>query len=296
MTTAIKEAERKQLEYVTQVQKNITSAIEKEYNKRYNKLKKSLQKKKDLYNAQYEQEDHDKTISQYQRKINEIQQQITNLARDTSLAGQLKRQQLEQKLASKQKEFNDYIKDYEKKQENKRFDEESDKLNKELEKMLDPKNIADLVNQALIDGFVTIGNEVIELDTLMSNWLDETGDGLYAIGDILKSELVDNLTTAQELLSQMGLIDTNVSTKGRNISTTPLSTVELSTADYRALETGLQRLLQNNTSSGGQIVQIENLLTVKGNMVEDMLPQVQEMLNQATSELLDGLAQQVSLK
>ena len=52
------------------------------------------------------------------------------------------------------------IRDKEKENGNNRFDEEMDKLDQELEEALDPQNIADLVNKALVDGFVTIGDEV----------------------------------------------------------------------------------------------------------------------------------------
>lgn len=294
--TSIKDAQKDIAQTITDVQKQISSAIEEEYNKRYNKLKESLQKEKDLYNAQYEQEDWDNKLAQENRKLDEIKQQMSDLSRDTSLAGQLKLQQLREEYEAQQKVIDDMIRDKEKENGNNRFDEEMEKLDQELEDVLDPQNIADLVNKALVDGFVTIGNEVIELDTLMSGWLDSTGDGLYAIGDILKSELIDNLVVAQGLLSQMGLIDINTSGKGRSVVTTPVSTVGLSTQDYKTLEKGLQKLVQNNSQTGEQIVQIENLLTVQGNVVEDVLPQLQDMLNKARTEIFDELAQQVLTK
>ena len=49
----------------------------------------------------------------------------------------------------------------------------------------------------------------MELDDLMTTWLDETGDGLYALGDVLKSELLDNLVNAHKILGDMNMFNTN---------------------------------------------------------------------------------------
>ena len=39
----------------------------------------------------------------------------------------------------------------------------------------------------------------------MTNWIDESGDGLYALGGQLKTELVDNLQAAKTIMDEMGL-------------------------------------------------------------------------------------------
>lgn len=297
LNNTIKDLQREQLEYITDLQKDITSAIENELTKRYNKLKEALEKEKDLYNKQFEQEDHDKNVATYQREIDELQQQIADLARDTSLAGQLKREQLEQELADKQEEFNDYIREYEKDKGNERFDEEINKVDEELENALDPQNIADLVNKALVDGFVTIGDEVITLDTLMTDWLDETGDGLYAIGELLKSELIDNIKTAQSLLGDLGLDYTgtgNAGAKGRSVNDIDVAP---STREYQnAVSSELRRLYQSQSDIANQSVHFDSLLKVEGNVVEDVLPKVEEMLDKGINNLLNTLARQVSYR
>lgn len=272
MTTAIKEAEREQLDYVTQVQKDITSAIENELRKRTDAVKKELQKQQDLYNSQYDEEDWNRELSDGQRKIDEIKAQINALSRDTSLAGQLKLEQLKNDLIEQETLFNDMIREHEKELGNNRFDEEISNLEDALEEQLTSENLASLVNQALATGFVQIGDSVMELDTLMTDWLDDFGDGLYAVGDTLKSELIDQLVIAKELMSHIGItsLSNNAGMKSRTIDASGInSSVNLS---------------------------IGNLLNIDGNLTEDLLPEVEVMLKNASQELLNKISSQLSFR
>ena len=287
---AIKDAEKDMAQQITDVQKNITSAIENELTKRTEKVKTELQKQKDLYNAQYEQEDWDRSLATEQRKLDEIQQQINDLSRDTSLAGQLKLQQLREEFEAQQQVIDDMIRDKEKENGNARFDEEMEKLDQELEDALDPQNIADLVNKALVDGFVTIGDEVIALDTLMTDWLNETGDGLYAIGNSLKSELIDNLQTAKTLMESMGLIDVNSKLDGT--STTGLEALASAQANQSRLIQSMNAL--QSESDKTIAIQLDNLINIQGNVTEDVLPKIEAMIDSAKTEVFDNIAKQIT--
>lgn len=279
---AIKEAEKTKAELVTDVQKNITSAIENEYNKRYNALKSALQKEKDLLNKEYEEEDHQNTLAKKNQELAEIQKAIDDLSRDTSDAGQMKLQELLQQYKDKQEEINEYIRDYEKQQGNNRFDEEMEKLDEELDEILSPENLANMVNQALVDGFVTIGDEVIELNTLMSDWLNETGDGLYAVGDILREELINNLQTAQGLFADMGILTTAPNSQGVNAASQVLDTLK----NITELEGG-QKHMENNIS-------IDSLLRVEGNITEDVLPKIENMIDEFKNDFEDVIIEKLA--
>ena len=285
-TASIKKAEETMAQTVTNVQKDITSAIENELQKRTDAVKTELQKQKDLYNKQFDEEDWEDSLNSEQRKLDEIQQQINNLSRDTSLAGQLKLQQLRDEYEAQQKVINDMIRDKEKENGNNRFDEEMEKIDKELEEALDPKNMADLVNKALVDGFVTIGDEVIELDTLMTDWLSDTGDGLYAIGDLLREELINNLRTAQELMVGMGITSTGVTNSGVQLEQGVLT---------KDLENKLNNALTTNTNNSSQNLDISigSLIEVKGNVTEDVLPKLESMIEVAKTELIDEIASEI---
>ena len=293
MTNQIREAEKELAEAVTQAQKDIADAIENALSKRYNAIKKELEKEKALYEQQYEDEDYEDALNQEQRKLDEIQQQINDISRDTSLAGQLKLQQLRAEYEAQQKVIDDMIRDHQREEGSNRFDEEMDKLDEELEDKLSADNLANMVNQALVDGFVTIGDEVIELNSLMSDWLNETGDGLLAIGDHLREELIDQLIVAKGLLADMGItaIGTNNSnSNGRSIQ------LPQDSYDYN---TSAMSHLTNTLARGGQPTQSINLgslLNVEGNVTEDVLPKLESMVNRAKTDILNNLAKQLSYR
>lgn len=282
-TTAIREAEKAMAQQVTDIQKDVTSAIQNELRKRTEAVKTELQKQKDAYNKQFDEEDWEDSLTEEQRKLDEIQQAINNMSRDTSLAGKLKLQQLREEYEAQRKVIDDMIKDKEKESGNNRFDEEMEKAEQELEEALDAQNIADLVNKALVDGFVTIGDEIIQLDTLMTDWLNETGDGLYAIGNTLREELIENLRVAQELMAGMGITSVGVSTVDQNTL-------------LKNLEETLNATL--TTTSGGNTgqkldISIGSLVEVQGNVTEDVLPKLESMISTAKEELIEEIASEL---
>lgn len=282
-TTAIREAEKAMAQQVTDIQKDITSAIQNELQKRTEAVKTELQKQKDAYNKQFDEEDWEDSLTEEQRKLDEIQQAINNMSRDTSLAGKLKLQQLREEYEAQQKVIDDMIRDKEKENGNNRFDEEMEKAEQELEEALDAQNIADLVNKALVDGFVTIGDEIIQLDTLMTDWLNETGDGLYAIGNTLREELIENLRVAQELMAGMGITSVGVSTVDQN---TLLKNLE---------ETLNATLTATSGGNTGQKLDISigSLVEVQGNVTEDVLPKLESMISTAKEELIEEIASEL---
>ena len=274
LANTIKDLQEEQLQYVTDLQKDITSAIENELQKRTDAVKTELEKQKELYDSQYDEENWERELATEQRKLDEIQQQIDNAMRDTSLAGQLYLQQLREEYAAQEESLNEMIRDKEHELGQNRFNEEMNRIEKEEEETLDAENIADLVNKAIATGFVSIGDETIQLNKLMSDWLDETGDGLYAIGDLLKSEMIDNLQTAKTLMQDLGVL----SISGSSL---PLaSSFSIPEMDNESISRA--RGVSNNVSFG-------SLLTVEGNVTEDVLPQLQNMISQSEKQITNSI-------
>ena len=117
----------------------------------------------------------------------------------------------------------------------------------------------------------------------MYDWLNETGDGLYAIGDTHREELIDNLRVAQELMAGMGIINTGVSTVDHNAL---LKDAESKlNATYNA----------NGVKNQGQKLEVAigSLLEVKGNVTEDVLPKLESMIETAKSELIEEITHEM---
>lgn len=194
---------------VVDMQKQVTQAYENEQNKRYNKLKENLRKEQEALNKAYEEESYQKGLNQQQRALDEIAQQIAIYSRDTSEAGKARLEQLKQEYEAQQQAINDAIRENEKTLTDERFENEQEKLDNELADLLAPEKLIATVNDAITSGMITVGDEVIKLGDLMTNWVDETGDGMYALGGVIKDELLANLEGAKTLMQEMGLTDIN---------------------------------------------------------------------------------------
>ena len=201
----VENTEKEMLETVEDIQKQVTQAYEEEQTKRYNKLKENLKKEQEAMNEAYQEETYEKGLQSQQNQLDEIAQQIAIYSRDTSEAGKARLEQLKQQYADLQEQMNEDIREHENDLANERFDEEVESLDEELAEILSPENLVSVVNQAITSGMITVGDEVVRLDELMTTWMNESGDGLYALGGQLKTELVDNLQAAKTIMDEMGL-------------------------------------------------------------------------------------------
>ena len=121
-------------------------------------------------------------------ELNKLQAQINNLSKDTSLAGQLKLEQLKEQYKEQMEALNQMIKDHERGNANQMFEDEKNKLDEEMNDLLTPEKLAEMVNKALSTGMVQIGEETLTLNELMLDNIMQQEDAYYALGEVMKSE------------------------------------------------------------------------------------------------------------
>ena len=257
-------------ETAVQTQKDIASAYEHYLTERYNKVKEALQEEQDLYNKAYDEENYQRQLKEQQRALDEIAQQIAIYSRDTSQAGKLKLQQLQEEYLEQQEAINDMIRENEKSLVDDRFAEEQEALDKELELLTSPEHLIQVVNDAIGSGLITIGDQVLSLNTVMSNWLNETGDGLYALGGELKTELIDNLQNAKDILGDMGLL------KNGSISL--------------ASSQALLGSLSNTGALSSSVTFNAPLMTIEGNVDPTVMPELKSELAKLEQTILTKIA------
>ena len=300
MANQIKEAQKELAETVTDTQKDMASALENYWTKRYNTAKEALEKEKKLLESQWDEEDHADELASEQRKLDEIRQQMTDLSRDQSDYGKAKLEALRKEYEEQQAVIDEINKQWEREQAANRFEEEADKLDQELEDILSPENLIDMVNQAITSGMITLGDEVIKVDGIMTDWLNETGDGLYAIGDILREELIGNLELAAGLMADMGI----TSTRGVGRSMPSLASAQdamvindtnVLLATTQETQAMLSRIL-NSDGALGATYEIDASMTIEGNVTEDILPQVQTMMARQKTEIINVITKKMSTK
>ena len=289
MADTIKELQREQLEYIADIQSQISDAIQQELEKQTEATKKELEKRRDLYDKEYNEENWQDELKAQQKVVDELAQQINDLSRDTSKSAQVRLEQLKEEYAQAMEDLNQMIRDKEHENGLDAFDQAISDLDTALENALDPENLADLVNQALSKGFVELNGVVYQTENLLHNMLTSTTDGFFALGQTLKQELIEGLEVCKTLFVEIGALASGLG-----------SSVATSTAKARSLVSdgfnlpasysldGLTSSIQNFTQNVS--ISFDSLLSVDGNLDHTILGEVEQMLVQAKSEVVHEIA------
>ena len=239
LNNSVKDAQKEQLQLIQEIQESIKDAITNKWQETTDNLQNELNKQKELLNKQWEEEDWEDELTDAQDELNKIQAQINNLSKDTSLAGQLKLEQLKEEYQKQLEAMNEMIKDHEREMTNQVFEDESQRLEDQMQEALKTEQLMQSVTNALASGYTTIGEQAIKLNDLLKDQIQEAKD-LW--GDVISLGL--NLTTS-------GKIDVGALEKARTSTVTtnaPLITIDFNgNLDGSITKADVERITQQAT-------------------------------------------------
>ncbi|EGT3606908.1 phage tail tape measure protein [Clostridium perfringens] len=230
MTNVIKDQvdkRRKEIEEATDKEK-------KAYEDRTKKLKEELQKQRDAYNENNDNEDFEQNLKEKQDKVNEINQKIDSVKRDTSGDGQSRLKDLLKQKEEAEKDLNKFIRDRQKDQANKAFDKQmdeldktSDKKNEELDKQKEDilkafddkytsEKIGELAKGMIEKGFIEIEGHVIKLRDALDDYYKSQGE-VFADSSLKMQKYIDNLELTKKLYLELTSINNNLGISSNNI-------------------------------------------------------------------------------
>ena len=221
LNSTIKDAYKEQLEVTKEIEDKILQVYKKQLEERKKLIDeeldaklKALKKEQDAYNKAREEADYKSDYEDQLDVIKDLEKKIEIAKKDTSLSGQKKLQELLEKLAAEQKELEEMVQDKIDSDVNNMYDKESERLEEEAENLKDildeqfsDERLQQLVKDALTNGvFVDIDGNIKDLQDTLLEFEDKFGEGMTAIGAIIKSELVTNLEIAKEAMKDLGVI------------------------------------------------------------------------------------------
>lgn len=222
-------------------------------------LKKEIERRKELLQKQWEQEDAEDELAEKQKKLNELEDQLTVALRtgDEELIKNIREQ-----ITAAQKEINDFIRDQEREYISDRFDEDLDKIDEDLENKIDEIN-EKLSDEELLNLVQSGVRDLTDVLNEIENGTRGVRSAFAAIGTTISETWVNALDTFVDKLNSLS--DINL---GLNLESKLAKAIG-----------GFERVF--NITQGDLVVQ--------GNITEDILPTVQNMIDIANNNLINDI-------
>ncbi len=222
-------------------------------------LKEEVERRKSILEKQWEQEDAEDELAEKQKKLNELEDQLTVALRtgDEELIKNIREQ-----IAEAQKDLNDFIRDQERDYISDRFDEDLDKIDEDLENKLE--EIEEKLSDEELLNLVQSGvRDLTEVLNKIENGGSSVRKVFSAIGTTISETWMDALDSFVDKLESIS--DLNI---GINLE-----------SKLDEVKNGFNKVI--NITQGN--------LIVEGNITEDILPTVQSMIDVANNNLINNI-------
>ena len=299
LENTIKDSYREQLEITKDIESKITDIYKKQLEERKDIIDKELKARVDLldkekkaYNDARSEVDYQNEYSEQLDIVTELQRKLENAARDTSVQGQKKYQELLKELKEEQKNLEQITQNRLDEQvnnsfenEKERLENESEELIKNLEEKFSDSNIAKMVAEALGSGlFASIDGQVVELQSALLNFTDKFGDGLSITGDLIKSELISNLEVAIDTFKGLDRIMGNLDV-GKYYNSINL---DYSSAKFNPPSN--EGYIKNDNTKNITINMNKPLIEVSGNVDHDVVKDLEKAAIKIKNDIISELA------
>lgn len=282
LESEIKDVYKEQLEITQNIEEEISKIYKKQVEERKKLIDEELDKRLDAidkekkaYNDMRKQEQYEDEYADQLEKVANLEKLLEIAKKDSSLSGQKKVQQLLEELKEEQKKLEEIVQDNIDDQVNNMFDAESERLEEladkekeRLDNVFSDEKLQQIIRDSLTSGiFIDIDGNIKELGQALIEFENQFGDGMSAIGDLVKNELIANLNIAKDTIKELTTISSdlnlnNYSSKTRSIDVTPSGTSKNSIVNFN-----------------------EPFMVVQGSITEEVLPQVKTMVEQAKKDL-----------
>ena len=285
---AIKDALKEQLNVTKDVQDKIMDIYKKQLEERkklideeLDKRLDSLEKEKQAYLDYRAEADYKDDYEEQLSKVMELQKKLEIAAKDNSLAGQKKYQDLLKELQEAQKDLEDLVQDKIDSDIMDKFEDEADRLEDEandykdnLDEEYSDEKLQELVDKVINTGiFEGIDGELRNLNDVIVEYIDKYEDGMSAIGNIIKDEWLTNLNVAKETMGDMVDIIDRLELNGMTNSTPNLA---------RSVSGYTNKVSDNSLNITSPLINIEG--NVDKNVMQDLEKVSKYVLNKLVNE------------
>lgn len=202
----IKNIQKEQAKLVADMENSISDKIKNEYNKRLSEYEKFVNKKKELYQREWQEQDEEDARQSIQDELKDINQARLNAMKEGNkeLLSQLDKEYLD-----KQKELDKLIDQQERDKITQDLDDKLSEKQEEVENALSPENIRKLIEEAMTTGYVNIMGEMMKLSEVSANYFNENIEGTQSM-KLAQQEYNDALKETLAIYTQINSINSSI--------------------------------------------------------------------------------------
>lgn len=299
LNATIKNAYKEQLNVTKEIEDKILEVYKKQLEERKKLIDEetdhkinSLKKQQDAYNKAREEADYNRQYEDQLATVEELQKKLDIAMKDNSLSGQKKIKDLLEQLKEEQSKLEEMVQDRLDDQINDMFDEEINRVEEDAEKLkesLDETFSEEKLNQMIKDNllnnsFVDLDGNIRNLQEVLIEFEDKFGDGMSAIGSLIKSELITNLEIAKDTMKDLSNILTELDL---NKFSGQAYSVVYDTSD---LTKGISQVSKNQSQTiqfNSPLINIEG--NVDGNVMDELKALSKEIEDTVTRNIVQAI-------
>ena len=218
INNSIKDLYKDQLDIIADTEKEIYDVIEYYATKTKDAKVKAIDEQIEALEKLYSLEDREDELIEKQNNLADIKNQMDLYEGRNDSASKAKYEQLKKEYDELLKDMNLTIRDNQKDAITDSLEAQKEQLDKDLEEFLKPENINTLIADAMKNGYIQLGDEVLDLNTATSQYLAETTVGTQNLINA-NTELLNSYLSVKEVLKDVSTLNSNLGNIGIDLNT-----------------------------------------------------------------------------
>lgn len=218
INNSIKDLYKDQLDIIADTEKEIYDVIEYYATKTKDAKVKAIDEQIEALEKLYSLEDREDELIEKQNNLADIKNQMDLYEGRNDSASKAKYDQLKKEYDELLKDMNLTIRDNQKDAITDSLEAQKEQLDKDLEEFLKPENINTLIADAMKNGYIQLGDEVLDLNTATSQYLAETTVGTQNLINA-NTELLNSYLSVKEVLKDISTLNANLGNIGIDLNT-----------------------------------------------------------------------------
>ena len=218
LNNSIKDVYQDQLDLVADTEKEIYDVIEYYANKTKEAKLDAIEEQIDKLNELYDLEDREDNLAEKQNNLADIKNQMDLYENAQDSTGKAKYQELKAEYDELLKELNTTIRDNQKDSIIDSLEAQKEDIEKQYEDALSPENINKIISDAMKNGYIQLGDEVLDLNSATTQYLAETTIGTQNLISA-NTELLNSYLSVKDILKDISTLNANLGNIGIDLNT-----------------------------------------------------------------------------